>query len=88
MFPKFIKIVLAIASIGYAVYQFIEGNIGNGIAMIFLAGIFVFLYYVYDNSYLFTHIVLIMTIHQNYYCYHHHHHHHYCYYYYFVNISY
>ena len=45
MFPKFIKIVLAIASIGYAVYQFIEGNIGNGIAMIFLAGIFVFLYY-------------------------------------------
>jgi hypothetical protein len=45
MFPKFIKIVLAIASLGYAVYQFIEGNIGNGIAMIFLAGIFVFLYY-------------------------------------------
>ena len=45
MFPKFIKSVLAIASLGYAVYQFIEGNIGNGIAMIFLAGIFVFLYY-------------------------------------------
>ena len=45
MFPKLIKIVLAIASLGYAVYQFIEGNIGNGIAMIFLAGIFVFLYY-------------------------------------------
>ena len=45
MFPKFIKIVLAIASIGYAVYQFIEGYIGNGIAMIFLAGIFIFLYY-------------------------------------------
>lgn len=45
MFPKFIKIVLAFASLGYAVYQFIEGNIGNGIAMIFLAGIFVFLYY-------------------------------------------
>ncbi|MBL18640.1 MAG: hypothetical protein CMC82_02255 [Flavobacteriaceae bacterium] len=45
MFPKLIKIVLAIASIGYAVYQFIEGYIGNGIAMIFLAGIFVFLYY-------------------------------------------
>ena len=45
MFPKFIKIVLAIASIGFAVYQFIEGNIGNGIAMILLAGIFVFLFY-------------------------------------------
>jgi len=45
MFPKFIKIVLAIASTGYAIYQFIEEYIGNGIAMIFLAGIFVFLYY-------------------------------------------
>ena len=45
MFPKFIKIVLAIASTGFAVYQFIEGNIGNGIAMILLAGIFVFLFY-------------------------------------------
>lgn len=45
MFPKFIKIVLAIASVGFAVYQFIEGNIGNGIAMILLAGIFVFLFY-------------------------------------------
>ena len=45
MFPKFIKIVLAIASVGFAVYQFIEGNIGNGIAIILLAGIFVFLFY-------------------------------------------
>lgn len=45
MFPKFIKIVLAIASVGFAVYQFIEGNIGNGIAMVLLAGIFVFLFY-------------------------------------------
>ena len=45
MFPKFIKIVLATATIGYAVYQFMESNIGNGIALIFLAGVFVFLYY-------------------------------------------
>jgi hypothetical protein len=45
MFPKFIKIVLAAATLGYAVYQFIEESIGNGIALIFLAGIFVFLYY-------------------------------------------
>ena len=37
--------MLAIASTGFAVYQFIEGNIGNGIAMILLAGIFVFLFY-------------------------------------------
>jgi hypothetical protein len=45
MFPKFIKIVLAAATLGYAVYQFIEESIGNGIALIFLAGIFVFLYF-------------------------------------------
>ena len=45
MFPKFIKIVLAVLSLGYAVYQFTEEFIGNGIALIFLAGMFVFLYY-------------------------------------------
>ncbi len=45
MFPKFIKIVLAIVTLAYAVYQFMESNIGNGIAFIFLAGIFVFLYF-------------------------------------------
>ncbi|MGB1080556.1 MAG: DUF2892 domain-containing protein [Flavobacteriaceae bacterium] len=45
MFPKFIKIVLAALTLGYAVYQFMESNIGNGIALIFLAGIFVFLYF-------------------------------------------
>lgn len=45
MFPRFIKIVLAALTLGYAVYQFMESNIGNGIALIFLAGVFVFLYY-------------------------------------------
>jgi len=45
MFPKFIKIVLAAATLAYAVYQFMESNIGNGIALIFLAGVFVFLYF-------------------------------------------
>ena len=45
MFPKFIKIVLAVLTLGYAVYQFIQPNIGNGIALIFLAGIFIFLYF-------------------------------------------
>ena len=45
MFPKFIKIVLAALTLGHAVYQFMESNIGNGIALIFLAGIFVFLYF-------------------------------------------
>ena len=45
MFPKFIKIVLAILSLGYAVYQFTEEFIGNGIALIFLSVMFIFLYY-------------------------------------------
>lgn len=45
MFPKFIKIVLTTATLGYAIYQFVIANIGNGIALIFLAGMFVLLYY-------------------------------------------
>ena len=45
MFPKFIKIVLAVLTLGYAVYQFIQPNIGNGIALIFLACVFIFLYF-------------------------------------------
>jgi len=45
MFPKFIKIVLAVLTLGYATYQFIQPNIGNGIALIFLAGVFIFLYF-------------------------------------------
>ncbi|PZD77898.1 type IV pilus biogenesis/stability protein PilW [Mesonia sp. K7] len=45
MFNKNIKLVLAILVFAFAIYQFIEGNIGNGIALIFLAGIFIFLYF-------------------------------------------
>lgn len=45
MFNKNIKLVLAGLTIAYAVYQFIQGNIGNGIALILLAGVFIFLYY-------------------------------------------
>lgn len=45
MFPKFIKIVLAALTVSYSVYQFKESSIGNGVALIFLAGIFVFLYF-------------------------------------------
>lgn len=45
MFPKTIKLILAAAVLGYAIYQFVEGYIGNGIALIFLAAIFVFLYF-------------------------------------------
>ncbi|NKI32647.1 DUF2892 domain-containing protein [Croceivirga thetidis] len=45
MFNKNIKIVIAAAIIAYAVYQFIEGYIGNGIFLILLSLIFVFLYF-------------------------------------------
>lgn len=45
MFNKYIKLVLAAGIVAYAVYEFTQGNIGNGIALILLAGIFVFLYF-------------------------------------------
>lgn len=45
MFNKYIKLVIAAAILVWAVFQFMDKNIGNGIALIFLAGIFVFLYF-------------------------------------------
>ncbi|MBC2839442.1 DUF2892 domain-containing protein [Robiginitalea sp. SC105] len=45
MFNKNIKLVLAVLIIGFAGYQFVEGEIGNGIALILLSLIFVFLYF-------------------------------------------
>lgn len=45
MFNKNIKMILAAALVGYAGYQFFQGEIGNGIALVLLAGIFVFLYF-------------------------------------------
>jgi predicted S18 family serine protease len=45
MYNKNIKLVIAILIIAYAVYQFIEGYIGNGIMFIFLSLIFIFLYF-------------------------------------------
>tara|TARA_R110000868_G_scaffold29420_5_gene109362 strand:+ start:11246 stop:11761 length:516 start_codon:yes stop_codon:yes gene_type:complete len=45
MFNKNLKIVIAALIIAYAVYQFIEGNIGNGISLILLSSIFIFLYF-------------------------------------------
>ncbi|WP_047247758.1 hypothetical protein [Maribacter thermophilus] len=45
MFNKNIKLVIAALIIGYAVYQFVEGNIGNGIFLILISLIFIFLYY-------------------------------------------
>jgi tetratricopeptide (TPR) repeat protein len=45
MFHKNIKLVLTVIIFGLAVWQFTEGNIGNGIMNILLASMFVFLYY-------------------------------------------
>tara|TARA_B110000467_G_scaffold20690_1_gene18208 strand:+ start:2081 stop:2596 length:516 start_codon:yes stop_codon:yes gene_type:complete len=45
MYPKTIKLILAILTIIYSIYQFYENNIGNGIALILLAIIFIFLYF-------------------------------------------
>ncbi|MBT8265892.1 MAG: DUF2892 domain-containing protein [Bacteroidia bacterium] len=45
MYNKNIKLVIALLIIAYAVYQFTEGYIGNGIMFILLSSIFVFLYF-------------------------------------------
>lgn len=45
MFNKNIKIVLFVLSLAYAVYQFTESLIGNGIMFIFIGLTFLFLYY-------------------------------------------
>lgn len=41
MLNKIIKYVLILASLGWAVFQFTKGNIGNGILFVLIAGIFV-----------------------------------------------
>ena len=45
MFPKIIKLILALASLGYAGYQFYENYIGNGIFLSLLSAVFVLLYF-------------------------------------------
>tara|TARA_B110000908_G_scaffold38806_1_gene46739 strand:+ start:43 stop:606 length:564 start_codon:yes stop_codon:yes gene_type:complete len=45
MFNKNIKLVLTVLILTVAVWQFIEGNIGNGIMYILLSSIFIFLYF-------------------------------------------
>lgn len=45
MFNKNIKLVIAGLIIAYAIYQMIEGYIGNGIFLILLSLIFIFLYF-------------------------------------------
>ncbi|MBT8186784.1 MAG: DUF2892 domain-containing protein [Croceitalea sp.] len=45
MFNKNIKLVITFLIVAYAVYQFVEGEIGNGIFLILLSAIFIFLYF-------------------------------------------
>lgn len=45
MFNKNIKLVIAAGILAYAVYEFSETFIGNGIMFTLLAGVFVFLYF-------------------------------------------
>ena len=45
MFNKNLKLVIAGLIIGYAVYQFTERNIGNGIFLLLFSLIFIFLYF-------------------------------------------
>lgn len=45
MFNKNIKLVITALIIAFAIFQFIEGYIGNGIFLILLSFIFVFLYF-------------------------------------------
>ena len=45
MFNKYIKLVIAGAIVVWAIFQFVDGNIMNGISLILLAGIFVLFYF-------------------------------------------
>ena len=45
MFNKNIKLIIAVAIVAFAIYEFTEKHIGNGISLILLAGIFVFFYF-------------------------------------------
>ena len=45
MYNKIIKLIIAAGIIAFAIYQFTEGYIGNGIMFILLSTIFIFLYF-------------------------------------------
>lgn len=45
MFPKFIKLILAIGIAGWALFQFLDNEIGNGIFATILSSMFVLLYF-------------------------------------------
>ena len=45
MYNKYIKLVIAAAILVWATFQFIDGNIMNGISLVLLSGIFVLFYF-------------------------------------------
>lgn len=45
MFNKNIKLVLAVLVVALAIWQFVDNYIGNGILLLLLAGMFIFLYF-------------------------------------------
>lgn len=45
MFNKYIKLIIATGILVWSVFQFIEGNIMNGISIVLLSGIFVLFYF-------------------------------------------
>jgi len=45
MYNKIIKLIIAAGLIAFAVYQFTESNIGNGIMLILISFVFIFLYF-------------------------------------------
>ncbi|MFY0631423.1 MAG: DUF2892 domain-containing protein [Flavobacteriaceae bacterium] len=45
MFHKNIKLILAALTVAWSVYEFSQGNIGNGIAILLLTGMFILLYF-------------------------------------------
>ena len=45
MFNKNIKLIIAVAIVAWAVYEFTQKHIGNGISLLLLAGVFVFFYF-------------------------------------------
>lgn len=45
MFNKNIKLILAVGTFALSIWQFVDGKIGNGIMLLLLMGIFIFLYF-------------------------------------------
>jgi len=45
MFPKILKLFLAVLAFGFAIYQFVDDYIGNGIMMVIITGFLILLYF-------------------------------------------